>query len=343
MPCFCHLDRCHHVTGAVTRLLVLSLLLSLSLGVHGDVGKGVVSSVAGQLKITEIMYNPPVDGVDFIEFQNTGLAPLDVSGVHFSEGLLYTFPEGTTLAAGAFYVLAADGARFSTRYPGVTLDDVYQNGLNNDEDRLTVDTASGTPFFSLRYEDETPWPPAADGLGFSLVLRDAAADEDDPVSWRASGQPGGSPGAVDVADPIGAVLINEALTHTDAPQLDGIEIHNPTTATVDLRGWYLTDDRSVPQKARIPDSAEYLLGPGGFTVINETVFRDAPGTADGMALPGFALSASGGEDVYLFSATGSEGRLTGYGHGYAIGGAENGVTFGRYVAGDGTGISWPRR
>ena len=61
-----------------------------------------MTSELHKLKITELHYHPLVpDSLDqrdfeFIELKNTGSA-LDLSGVHFTEGVTYTFPQNTVL------------------------------------------------------------------------------------------------------------------------------------------------------------------------------------------------------------------------------------------------------
>ena len=81
------------------------------------------------LKITEIMYNPAAAGVEFIELQNTSAAAIDVSGVHFSDGIMFVFPASTTLAPGAFYVIAGSATDFAIQYPDATLNGVFSGLL----------------------------------------------------------------------------------------------------------------------------------------------------------------------------------------------------------------------
>src|SRR3954468_24237655 len=72
--------------------------------------------------------------------------------------------------------------------------------------------------------------------------------------WRASTNPGGSPGADDPASSILPVYINEVLTASVPPQTDTIELFNPNNSTVNIGGWFLTDDPAVPKKYRIQDN-----------------------------------------------------------------------------------------
>jgi hypothetical protein len=118
------------------------------------------------------------------------------------------------------------------------------------------------------------------------------------------------------------VLINEILTHTDPPLVDAIELFNPRAQPVDISGWFLSDDGTVPGKFRVPNGS--TIPAGGYVVFSETNFNPIPPT-----LFNFSLD-SAGDSLYLTSADLS-GNLTGYSHGLSFGGAANGVSFGRYV------------
>ena len=58
------------------------------------------------------------------------------------------------------------------------------------------------------------------------------------------------------------VVINEALTHTDPPERDTIELYNPTASPASIGGWFLTDDHDKPAKYCIP--AGTVIPPGGY-------------------------------------------------------------------------------
>lgn len=118
------------------------------------------------------------------------------------------------------------------------------------------------------------------------------------------------------------VIVSEALTHTDAPLEDAIEIRNLSSESVDVSGWYLSDSRNDLRKFRIPDAT--ILSPGGFAVFYEYQFNPEPGRGQS-----FSLSSAGGDQVYLSTAT-PGGALTGYRASVKFGAAENGVSFGRY-------------
>jgi hypothetical protein len=289
------------------------------------------------LRITEVHYHPPAPGAgntndadnyEFIEVKNVGTTALNVSRFHLRGGVDFEFPN-TTLAPGESAVVVRHAAAFTARYgPGPRVLGTYTGQLDNAGERLILEGSVGEPILDFEYHDG--WFPQTDGLGFSLVvLNPLAATGQWPLSraWRASAQPGGSPGTDDTVPPgIPAIVINEVLTHTDLPAVDQIELFNPTAAPVDLGGWFLTDDFSAPTKFRIPPGT--VIGPNDYRAFSEADFNTG---ADGNTA--FSLS-SRGDEIYLFSGDATT-NLTGYFHGFDFGAQMNGVTFGRYVTSSG--------
>ena len=281
-----------------------------------------------KLLVTEIMYHPPIIGAidgdefEFIELKNVGASILGLGGLSFT-GINYTFPPNATLAPGAFYVLAANGITFDFKYPGVGADGYYTGRLANSGENLGLFHPLGAQVFSFTFGDFTPWPVTADGYDFSLVPVNPNLNPDynDPVNWRASSHLGGSPGADDPAVTLPPVLINEVLTHSETG-VDFIELFNPTTNTVDVGGWFLTDDLAMPKKFRIPNGTS--LAPLGYVVFTETNFNPMPGTSNSFSFN------SHGDDAYLFSGD-TNTNLTGYAHGFSFAAAPDGETFGRYL------------
>jgi len=285
------------------------------------------------LLITEIMYHPPNttnydgDAFEFIELKNVASTDLELSGVHFTDGISYTFPIGTFVSPGQFVVLVRNPTAFTNKYPGVRVDGVYTNNLSNSGETVTLVHVTGAPIFSVKYATRPPWPSSADGTGFSLVPANPNLNPDpnNPINWRASTVIGGSPGADDPNSGIGRILINEVLTHTHLPQVDSAELYNPNSTNVYVGNWYLTDKRTVPKKFRIPaNDPRAVIRPGGYVV-----FTDNDWNADPTATNSFRLG-SHGEEIYLYSAD-ANGNLTGYSDGFSFGAAQNGVTFGRYI------------
>lgn len=287
-----------------------------------------------ELLITEIMYHPPDEGLadgddfEFIELKNVAAEALDLSGVHFTNGIQFTFPNGTLLGPGEFVVLASNPTMFAGKYPGVVIGGVYSGKLSNSGEQLTLVHAAGAPIVSLNFSDNAPWPAVADGQGFSIVPQNPNLNPDpaNAINWRASANSSGSPVADDPSPDLTSVVINEILTHTDPPLVDSIELHNPTSTDANISLWYLTDSRTSPFKFRLPSPT--IIPAGGYVVFTATNFNANPGSSTN-----FLLSSTG-EEVYLFSAD-AAGNLSGYSDGFSFGAAANGISFGRYITSTG--------
>ena len=187
------------------------------------------------LMISEIMYHPAEpsaeeitlgygdqDLFEFIEFVNISDVTIDLTGVGFDAGASFIFPVGMKLAAGARILVVSDTAAFRARY-GSALDSFvvgqFQDGtkLANSGERILIVGIDGSPIKEFTYNDKSPWPEAADGDGFSLVLNspNSAPDHSLPESWS-TGRQGGTPGisenkTVFAGDP-NADLDNDGLT-----------------------------------------------------------------------------------------------------------------------------------
>ena len=290
------------------------------------------------LRVTELMYNPSplagntnaADAFEFIELKNisTNLT-LDLRGVRFANGVEFNFTGGavTNLAAGARVLVVKSLSAFAARYgTGLPVAGQYLGALDNEGERLQLLDASGEEVLDFSYDDD--WYPVTGGLGFSLVVVNELAEPDawnSAANWRPSGALDGSPAITDPAvPPFAPVVINEVLSRTDLPPpSDSIELFNPTTNTVNIGGWFLTDDFNTPKKFRI--AAGTTIAAGSFRVFTEADFN--PGGS------GFAFSSLG-DEAWLFSGD-AQTNLTGYVHGFRFGAAENGVSFGRHRTSEG--------
>lgn len=281
-----------------------------------------------QLAVTEIMYNPAAlgssssDDLEFLELKNIGTNTLHLGALTFTAGVTFAFTNGTRLDPGQFFVLARNSGGFAARYPGLAANGIYTGRLDNGGETLRLSTQLGNTVLAVTYNDRAPWPLPPDGYGFSAVPRNPPDNSDNGSHWRASSHSGGSPHADDPLPTIAPVVINEILTHTDLPDVDAIELFNPTAADVDIGGWFLSDDGAVPKKFRIPNGT--LIPAGGFRVFTEADFNPSPGT-----LYNFSLD-SAGDALYLTSGDAFT-NITSYGHGIGFGAAATGVSFGRYI------------
>jgi hypothetical protein len=287
------------------------------------------------LRITELMYHPPKPPVgslysqedfEYIELRNIGPVAINLTGVHFVDGVEFTFTSSgvTNLGAGQRMLLVKNLAAFTSLYgSGFNIGGVYTGTLDNGGETIRLDDAVNEKILEFRYENQ--WYPSTDGMGFSLVIIDDTAPYytwNAKPSWRPSGIDGGNPGTADQPQSeVATIFVNEVYTHSDpAPPYDYIELYNPNTNAVNIGGWFISDDFAFPKKYRIPDGR--IIPAGGYAVFDEGDFN-----ADVNSPLSFSFSSKG-DEAYVFSGDGT--NLTGFFHGYQFGAAENGVSFGRY-------------
>lgn len=230
-------------------------------------------SLRTPVRITEIMYNPPGDSLEFIEIQNQGSLPFDVSG-YFLEGVDFIFPPGSVLQPGQIALIgsAANPEAFGSRYPGVAVFGRFGGQLLNRGERLAFVAPSGRTAVSVDYRDEWPWPEEADGGGRSLEIVDPFGDPDDPANWQASLALNGSPGKAASRAALPSVVINEVLAKS-THEADWVELFNRGSAPADVSGWVLleagnTNHFTLPSGTTLPASSGLVIlcdrQPGAF-------------------------------------------------------------------------------
>lgn len=306
--------------------------LALAAGVSPVQGAGVVFS--------ELMYHPveatnaPTDGeeYEFLELHNPDASPVALGGATFSSGITFTFPAGVSLPAGAYGVLVRNLGAFTSRYSGVTnVLGTYGGALANGGETVTLTKSDNTTLFSVTYRDAAPWPEAADGWGPSLVLTNLSGAPDDPAAWAAGDAYLGTPGRAGGAA-LRDIVINEALTHTDLPAVDSIELHNRSTGSVSIAGWYLSDDPVLLRKYRITNAAP--VAAGGYVIFTHVQFDNT--NAPGANTP-FSLSELG--DRAVLTAADAQGHPSRHVDFVEFEAADNGVSFGRHPNGDGDWVT----
>ena len=260
------------------------------------------------LRVSEVMFNPAAGSdYEFIELHNTSTdVTLDLSGARFTAGIDYLFPTNSTLAPGAYCLVARYASLLSFRtYYGLSTNvkifGPYSGALNNAGEEITLKTTTaGTTIISFAYGDNGSWPVAANGAGHSMapLYDDVPQNDDDfsyPGNWRASAYIKGSPGKPDPTPPvdrfISEVMANTEYSNTNAPGYDSndwIEIGNGTATALGWSGYYLSDDAAALKKWAIPaDSRE-----GAHVTFDEVTGFHVPLTA------GFGLDQAG-EQVFL--------------------------------------------
>lgn len=141
---------------------------------------------APQIVINEILYDPqdPTSRLEFIELFNAGVDAADLGGWYFSNGVTYTFPQGTSLSAGGYLVVAEDPAALRQTF-GVACHGPFTGRLSNEGESLTLRDASGNRIDAVDYKMGFPWP--TDTEGRSIELIHPGLDNSLGGSWRACG------------------------------------------------------------------------------------------------------------------------------------------------------------
>lgn len=137
--------------------------------------------------INEIHFDP-VDKTspeEFIELYNSGAAPVDLSGASFDAGVSFTFPGGTTLAPGAYLVVAQNPATAQSKF-GVTALGPWTGNLASDGEKITLKNAAGGTLDEVNYGLGFPWPTVGDAPGYSIELIHPSFDNDLGGNWRRS-------------------------------------------------------------------------------------------------------------------------------------------------------------
>ncbi|MCF8258535.1 MAG: choice-of-anchor I family protein [Flavobacteriales bacterium] len=149
--------------------------------------EGLPSAPQDPMVITEIMYNPPeadTDSLEFVELYNPSANTIDISGYYFREGFDYTFPQGTIVAGNGFVIVASDSVVFENAFGIPAFEWSNSDALSNSGEDIVLANSFGLQIDSVNYDDAGLWPSEADGDGYSLVLCDVNADNNDPANWQ---------------------------------------------------------------------------------------------------------------------------------------------------------------
>ncbi|MEO0404508.1 MAG: lamin tail domain-containing protein, partial [Bacteroidota bacterium] len=146
--------------------------------------------------INELHYNPcTAQGDDttyeFLELYNNEGSTVDLSGWSFSDGVEFTFPMGSSIAADEYIIVCVDATAYSGN--GYQVFQWTSGGLGNTSELVALVDDSGSLVDQVTYSDSAPWPPA-DGDCNSLELVDVNSDNEDPANWQSAFVDNGTPG-----------------------------------------------------------------------------------------------------------------------------------------------------
>ncbi len=148
---------------------------------------GATEPAVGNIVINELMFHGLAENSEYIEFYNRATNTMfDLSGWRVN-GLDYTFPEGSVLAARSFLVLAKDRSVFSVRYGGsIPVFGEFDGDFQLDGETISLIDTNGTIIDRVRYEGAAPWSTSANGTGSSFQLIDAGQENARVGNWFSS-------------------------------------------------------------------------------------------------------------------------------------------------------------
>ena len=174
--------------------------------VSATMGTANAGPKVGPVIIEEIMYHPPTGGHEYIEIRNTSGSTVNLydvsnpSNVWKVSGIDFEFPPGVQLEAADSLLLVRntiDPALFRTSYQVPASIEIYNysGALDNDADTVvlkkpgTPEAGTGyVPYIvveQVKYNDDDPWPPTADGLGKALGRLGSSSYANDYANWQA--------------------------------------------------------------------------------------------------------------------------------------------------------------
>ncbi len=188
--------------------------VAMSSKTDGDVNS---DPLVGPVVISEIMYHPTDNALEYLELVNITASDVDLFstvGTQFgpdpsqitndsipwsvTNGIEYTFPANTTLSAGERILLVKDAAAFNAYYStvpsGTRIFQWTSGSLSNDGETIQLSMPGDQEWDSdrfwicvdkVKYDDYLPWPTAPDSDGTSLnrIYEDSYGN--DPANWSA--------------------------------------------------------------------------------------------------------------------------------------------------------------
>jgi hypothetical protein len=144
------------------------------------------------LVITKIMYHPQAtaefpdaDDLEYIEITNNSDHAADLTGIYFGgTGLVYQFPQGSSVDPYSSIILASKVAAFRLKY-GFSPAGRFSRHISNKGQNIVLLDGIGNVIDNVNFSDTVPWP-EADGNGYYLKLVDINSDNNDPANWTAS-------------------------------------------------------------------------------------------------------------------------------------------------------------
>ena len=242
---------------------------------------GATEKAEDRLVINEIMYNPAVPDAEFVELHNTSRNFAFDLSYHRLSGIDFAFSEGTLIPPGGFLVIVKDPLIFAETYGNtIPVTGIYDGILDKRGETLSlvkrgVTATNDIVVESVTYDNDPPWPSAANGVGASLQLIDPARDASRVANWAAVGNsytPGATNSVLTNLSAFPLLWLNEVEPNnvTGTNDLAGerdpwVELHNSGNTTISLANYYLTDSYTNLTQWAFPSNA--VIGAKKFLLV----------------------------------------------------------------------------
>lgn len=265
----------------------------------------VATCARADVVINEIMYHPSSENTaeEYIELFNSGGTSVDLTGWRLTSGVQFAFPNGRTIAAGGYLVVAANQAAFQAKYPGVTNFVAGWTGrLSNSSNKITLEDNLAVTQDEVQYSDDGEWASrmrsplpdlghrgwewnsGADGNGKSLELINPNFDNNVGQNWAASTPQQGTPGtpnSVGANDIAPLILDAEHFPlvpkSTDSVALT-VRVVDDHASPVTVSAHYRNDGVATWSNVAMTDDGAHGDGVAGDGVFGATLLAQPAGT-----------------------------------------------------------------
>ena len=237
----------------------------------------------------------------WVELYNPGAFAISLDGYYLSADYAsptnWPFPASATVPAGGTLMVWCDG-------------ETGESSASEPHTDFVLSSSTGQIGLARMVEGE---PQIVDYLTYTnLPANWSYGDVPDAQPFYRANMAYVTPGATNngASVPI-TVLINEWMADNDstlADSADGsfddwIELYNYGSETVDLGGYFLTDDLEDPDQFEVPDNGQYTIEPGGFLLVwaDDDANQNTTNSVD--LHVNFKLG-KGGESIGVFGADG---------------------------------------
>ena len=168
--------------------------------------------------INEINYHSldDLNSGDWVELYNAEDTEVDLSAwiLEDESGNFFNLPNNTIIPAGGYLVLGEDPNKFASIYPNVNNfiggfgeQDFGSFKLSNDGEKISIHNANRSFTDTVHYNDQLPWPVAADGDGPTLQLIHHSLDNAIAENWLH-----------DAPTPGSGLMLENTITHSSCPE-----------------------------------------------------------------------------------------------------------------------------